>query len=273
MASVEFVQKRLDGKKKELEKLEKKLSRILKAEESNYEENNPYYYSDYDKKHTVKDIEQCKNEIAKYEEQLVSEIEKSNSRNIPAIVEFLAQWKQRVYSFYEEDLIKYFDEKSALKTLYDEYAGMSYAQRYELGEDTEYHRARKSLYCKLNGYKERRTFINHWGKEDYRDIKVRDGEWEHLKHYVDRCNTLNECLALLDKELEQEKNRKYDFIIERTNKIVGQITDAAGLRVGAKGDLSGYIFGTKGKAHVETIGAGGYNIQVYHFRTLIKEVK
>ena len=105
------------------------------------------------------------------------------------------------------------------------------------------------------------------------DVKVKDGEWEHLKHYLDRCDTLDDCLKLLNKELEQEKNRKYDFIIERTNKIVGQITDATGLRVGAKADLSGYIFGTRGKAHVETIGAGGHSVQCFHYRTLIKEVK
>ena len=273
MASVEFIEKRLDGKKKELEKLEKKLSRILKAEESNYEKDNPYYYSDYDKKSTLKEIDICKNDIIKYESQLQSEVEKSNSRNIPAILDFLSKWKERVFSFYEKDLNKCFEEKANLKRLYDEYYNLSYKERYELGENTEYHKARHNFYCKLNGYKERQTFTNYWGKEDYRDVKVKDGEWEHLKHYLDRCDTLDDCLKLLDKELEQEKNRKYDFIIERTNKIVGQITDAKGLRVGAKGDLSGYIFGTRGKAHVETIGAGGYNIQVYHFRTLIKEVK
>ena len=107
MASIEFIEKRLDGKKKELEKLEKKLSRILKAEESNYEKDNPYYYSDYDKKSTLKEINVCKNDIIKYEEQLTSEIEKSNSRNIPAILDFLAKWKERVYTFYEKDILHY----------------------------------------------------------------------------------------------------------------------------------------------------------------------
>ena len=42
MAKVEFIEKRIEGCKKNLEKAEKKLARILKAEESNYEENNPY---------------------------------------------------------------------------------------------------------------------------------------------------------------------------------------------------------------------------------------
>jgi hypothetical protein len=80
-------------------------------------------------------------------------------------------------------------------------------------------------------------------------------------------------LKKLDKVLEQEANRKYDFIIERTNAIVGKITDASNLKVGAKQDLNGFIIGTKGRAKVQTIGAGGYNIQCYHFRTLINEMK
>ena len=63
------------------------------------------------------------------------------------------------------------------------------------------------------------------------------------------------------------------YHVERVNKIVGQITDAYGLRVGGNGELNGIIIGTKGKASVETIGCAGYNIQCYHFRCYIREVK
>lgn len=73
----------------------------------------------------------------------------------------------------------------------------------------------------------------------------------------------------LAKDLSEEADRKYDFIIERTNAIVGEITDASNLRIGSKADLNGYVIGTRGIAKVQTIGAGGYNIQCFHFRTLI----
>ena len=63
----------------------------------------------------------------------------------------------------------------------------------------------------------------------------------------------------------------YDDIIERTNRITGTITDATQLEVGAKGELNGYIIGERGTAKVSTIGAGGYNIQCFHFRTVIHE--
>ena len=47
MASIEFIQKRVDGAKAKIEKLNKKLERIEIAKASNYKENNPYCYSDY----------------------------------------------------------------------------------------------------------------------------------------------------------------------------------------------------------------------------------
>lgn len=83
-------------------------------------------------------------------------------------------------------------------------------------------------------------------------------------------SSIEESESKLLKDLKAEANAKYDDIIERTNKIVGEITDASELRINAKGNLDGIISGTRGKASVTTIEAGGYNIQCYHFRTLIK---
>ena len=48
MASIEYIQKRIAGKEKEIEKLEKKLARIRVAEAGGWETNNPYLYDDYD---------------------------------------------------------------------------------------------------------------------------------------------------------------------------------------------------------------------------------
>lgn len=62
-------------------------------------------------------------------------------------------------------------------------------------------------------------------------------------------------------------------LIGRIMSTVGTITDATALRIGPEGDINGYIEGTEGKAKIQTIGAGGYNIQCFHFRTLIHEYK
>ena len=76
----------------------------------------------------------------------------------------------------------------------------------------------------------------------------------------------------LDIVLEAEKKAKIIDMMARIEGITGKITDAAALHIGMKGDLEGVIIGEKGTAKINTIGAGGYNIQCYHYRTLIHEI-
>jgi len=58
-------------------------------------------------------------------------------------------------------------------------------------------------------------------------------------------------------------------LYNRVKEITGNITDAKYLRWGGK-SLDGHIIGEKGIADVTTIGAGGYNIQRFHLRVLVK---
>lgn len=247
MASIEFITKRIEGKQKEITKLENKLSRIEKAKASNWEVN-PYYYDESDLKWALKDLEAAKNSLSDWEAQLTAEQEKANSRNVPAILKFLEGWKARVESWYVENFPKYLEARE---------------ERY----------AENRAYC---------DWVNsHFGKEyrEERDArraaekaadKKYNKAWQDFFRYNDH-NTLN--LELLKKDLEQDAAAKYDDIVERTNAICGTITDATGLMVGLKGDLDGIVIGERGTAKVQTIGAGGYNIQCFHFRTLIHEVK
>lgn len=39
------------------------------------------------------------------------------------------------------------------------------------------------------------------------------------------------------------------------------------------GEIAGVIYGENGSATIQTIGAGGYNIQRFHFRTLVHELE
>ena len=57
--------------------------------------------------------------------------------------------------------------------------------------------------------------------------------------------------------------------MNRISIVVGVITDASGLFIGKTGGIEGLIRGTIGVARIETIGAGGYNIQCFHYRTLV----
>ena len=270
MASIEFIKKRIDGKNKEIAKLEKKLERIRKVEASGWDDDkNPYYYSESDLKWTIRDLEEAKEALAKWEADLATAMEKAASRNVQAIIQFLGMWKERCFKFYHDGLTEYYKEKEEVWRLGRECEELSWGSP-EYNEAKEKHDAAyKAFYQKRTGY------FEEWEKERggrmYRGrTKVREGEYEYLDPYS-RERTQEEAEARLTKDLNEEANRKYDFIIERTNAIVGKITDASMLEVGAKQELNGYIKGEKGTAKVQTIGAGGYNIQCFHFRTLINK--
>lgn len=246
MASIEFITKRIEGKEKEIKKLESKLSRIEKAQASNWE-NNPYYYDEHDLRCTKKELDAARNALAEYEAQKVAETEKANSRNVPAILSFLEGWKTRVTEWYVAKFPEYLEARAA---------------RY--AENAEYCKWINANWKADRAEKEARRAAEKKAQKAY------EQKWSDFFRYNDH-DTLNR--ELLKKDLEQEAARKYDDIIERTNAICGTITDANALRVGLKGDLDGYVTGERGTAKIQTIGAGGYNIQCFHFRTLIHEVK
>lgn len=242
MATVEYITKRIEGKEKEVDKLTKKLERIQKAQATGWEVN-PYYYNEYDLKYTKRDLEAAQEALKKYQEDLVKATEKANSRNVTAILEFLEGWKKRMREYYTNMIPRYLKARA-------EY----YEQKRIYGE---YYRFREERAAKEKEYRKiRKEFRETWGfMEEY--IPYGDKfDWERF-----------------EKNIKKEAERKYDNIIERTNEIVGTITDATGLRVGYKGELDGFILGERGKAKVQTIGAGGYNIQCFHFRILVHEVK
>lgn len=100
MASVESLKKRVDSKKAEIKKLQKKLDRIRKAEASGREDN-PYSYDEYDLKWTIKDLEVASAALEKCQLKLAEEIEKANGRNVEVISQFLETWKRRCREYYE----------------------------------------------------------------------------------------------------------------------------------------------------------------------------
>ena len=247
MANVEYYEKRVAGKLAEIAKLEKKLARIIKAKESNWE-NNPYYYREDDLRITNKDLDAARAVLADYQAKLTAETEKDASRNIKAIIDFLNTWAENVYSYYEERFTAYLEAKAE-----DGKRDKDYCNRWNSGEPWK-----------------NPTEWKEYEKEHRKAHKLYTEAWHFMFPY-DEFGKFNG--AKLTKELEQDKKAKYDDLVERVNAICGTITDARGLSVGAKGELNGLIKGERGNAWVETISAGGYNIQCFHFRTLIHEVK
>lgn len=267
--TIETINKRIEGKRKEIAKLEAKLGRIEKAAATNWEVN-PYYYSENDLKWAKKDLETAKEVLAKYEAELVAATEKANSRNVKAIIEFLENWKARVSAHYAKGLREYYDTMANLKALANKTKDFRWGTPEYNEADKAYKDAWEALYQKTHGYYEETGEIDRWKSKIKR--KVRDGELEYISPYNNQ-KTFEEAIERLEYDLKKDAEAKYDDIIERTNYIVGKITDASYLTIGAKGELNGFIIGERGKAKVETIGAGGYNIQCFHFRTLIHSMK
>lgn len=247
MASIEYIQKRIEGKEKEINKLEKKLERILKAQASNWEVN-PYYYDERDIKCTKRDIEVATQTLNKYKADLETAQQKAESRNVKVIVDFLEDWKAKTREFYIESVDGFVE---ALKLWYKQ--DREYREWWNRERRNATIEERKAKREEHDQHKE--SFTKRWG-------------W--MTPYMEGYR-INE--EKLDKDLKEEANRKYDFIIERTNAIVGTITDASNLYIGMDAELNGYIIGENGKAKVQTIGAGGWNIQRYHFRTLIHAMR
>jgi len=244
----ETLENRIAGKEKALDKLNKKMDRILKAQESGWE-NNPYYYNERDLQYTQRDIEEAKEALAKYKDMLEKEIEKESSRNVKVLVDFLENWKAKTIEYFRAEKAKY-DE--ALKEYYAK--DKEYCEKYNS-------RSRLGL---------TREEIKALDKEHREYKKNFNSRWSYVTQFNHGSKGWDETMQ---RDIEIEKNRKYDDIIERTNAIVGTITDASNLYIGSKQDLNGYIIGERGKAEVRTIGAGGYNIQRFHFRTLVLEMK
>lgn len=100
-------------------------------------------------------------------------------------------------------------------------------------------------------------FVNSWGELAY--------EWMME-------NTKNPNAESIRTMIENDKQVKIIQLTMKVTEAVGEITTARQLDVSAKGDLNGIIEGQNGKARVETISAGGYNIQCYHYRTIVTKL-
>lgn len=192
---------------------------------------------------TKEEIEKAEADIAKWSAMLVTIEEKEQSRNVPAITEFLNNWEEEAIEWYTKQQAEFLKAR----TIY-------YAQDRELCE--------RGNRCRDG--KERAAIR----EQNWKLTKEFNARWREMIY----LNGKGDFDAEMRKMVADEKNRKYDDIINRTNEEVGTITDAAGLKVDGRCNLNGFIIGERGTVKVESIYAGGWNIQCLHIRTLIHKI-
>lgn len=165
---------------------------------------------------------------------------------LEAIDIFLEEWKKNAYKFYNDKFIEY-------KKLINDNSPLSIEDANFL-KNLGYKDPEKSA----NYYRQiaflRRHFSKNWKMHDL---------YKGSKDYFDE-----EIMKIIEKEAA----RKKEEFITRINKKVGKVYKAD-LFIGVDNGINGFVEGEKGKFVIETIYAGGYNIQKLHYRFLIKKVK
>lgn len=161
------------------------------------------------------------------------------------ILDFLEEWKNLAYEWHVKRYEAYPEFRDSLDKLVEE----AKLEAKELGVPQRRHLSDKGLdYLSIQKKKS-----NFCGAVVLKMLTIYSKE---------------ERLDYLNNVLEEEKKAKIITLVNRIKEVVGTIEDAKGLRI-TNGNLNGIIVGDKGTAKVETIGAGGYNIQCFHFRTLV----
>lgn len=277
---VEKCEKTIDRHEVQLEKKKAKASKSLgvdfsgmdkeaikQYQQENHEElrTNDNSWDLYDVIRKFEDIEGAKGKLAdaervlkNWEDKLAVELEADRylEDNAPEVImEFIENWKRMAYDWH----VKRYEDYQALKL--------------KLANDLA--EARREM-----GIAERLMTTRSQDKElekiglDYKSIRKRKAEFAgSTVLLMDEKRDEGERLTWLDRKLEEEKKAKLLDLVYRLNNEVGKTLDASDLSIGAEGNLNGIVIGETGRAKIETVGAGGWNIQCFHFRTLVHKLK
>jgi DNA repair exonuclease SbcCD ATPase subunit len=184
-------------------------------------------------KHCEKEVRKINKEIAKLEKE-IAKLEKLDvDFDIDVVGQFLAKWRADVETFIRE----------AVSTKYPEaVAKLEASERYQSAKWNE----RQDMLSYINN-QFGSLFMYVWG-------------W--------RGADMEEKMAQI---LAQDVEMKKATLLGRIAEITGKVTEAE-LFVADDGNINGFVTGEKGKAKVQTILAGGYNIQCLHYRLLVNKL-
>lgn len=228
---------------------------------------------------TIKErINNTTEKIAKKENTIIKKevlIEKKNKKlqQLDATVDSEARWLSCEIDYLREDIERGQKEVKELKINLEKYNEL---HSNEIKKDSivikEIPEVIKQLQTDL---------VNNW---DAWDIKRRNKikeDYYKISHseFIKKYSATDYALKDKTKKQIHENNMQLakDLILDlynRVKKITGEITDWSNIYVtqGVCGSLAlnGYVLGKDGRANVESIVAGGYNVQRLHIRVLVK---
>lgn len=168
---------------------------------------------------------------------------KNSQKNLIKAQEIAKNWEDKYNKQLELERHYQFEMPEAFKTLKD--ILVENWTKFDVEEQEHYYKKYKEL-----GYK---TFIQRYSRN----------RWDYLRSHNEQ-----------DFREENEKAAE-NWILDLYNRIkreTGEIVTWNNITASPKG-LNGYVKGKLGAVNVETIMAGGYNIQRLHYRVILHKVK
>ena len=217
-----------------------------------------------------------------------------NGKDVNVIVEFLNNWERqvtkhlmKVFDFYVAESENWYNKniKCLAEYKFENTWGIDRNELEKLWAKSEYTK-----------------FYPTWVDYNRKGCSRRDPCYNAIKEVIDEAKETYESMfhpktiekyaktrhnpnretfeTNMRKAIENEKNRKYDQLIDDVEHLVGKIIDMSHIKVGVKGDLEGFVIGTDGEAELWTKGCGGFNEnvivnvkhgQTFHFRFYVRK--
>lgn len=193
------------------------------------------------------------------------------TNNLKEIREFINQWKERAIQFYFEELDNYneiFKERNEISRELRRLEKINSDLWEQVKSEEDYDKLSKEIEknnFELNEVEKQYKIANEIARKKAKEIELSSFVKDALCYGKESKNRII-------KLVEREAVAKEKMLIARVNNAVGIILEAKALYVGVNGELNGYIKGEDGTCKIETIYAGGYNIQCLHYRVLVKKV-
>lgn len=135
----------------------------------------------------------------------------------------------------------------------------------------------------MQGETKIRAFINDWKDKAMayylEGVEVMHEDVKKAKEIYGRTFVLKlngwgkaDQIEKVTKMVNSEAETKYNRFIAQIEKAGGKIKDEGDgyLTIGIDGMINGWLECENGTVYVNTIAAGGWNIQCFHFRVLVK---